>query len=111
MIKFFENHTLYVEYTWSEFKKVIKDEKDRDKKSLAKSRQMAGKPYGYHLTEEGISGEDTGLGGKVHGVREGTSKYEPSEGTPQEGKDSTRPLDLSRYMDQKAFKRIQGKKM
>lgn len=34
-----------------------------------------------------------------------------SERTPQEGKDSTRPLDSNRYMDQKVFKSIQGNKM
>ena len=32
---------------------------------------MAGKPHGYQLTKEGISGEGAGLGGEVHGIREG----------------------------------------
>jgi hypothetical protein len=57
---------------------------------------MAGKPHGYHLTKEGISGEGTGLGGEVHGIREGTREYGSSEGTPQEGKDSTKLLDSTR---------------
>ena len=83
----------------AEFKKVMKDEKDRDKKGSAKSRKMAGKPQVYHLTKEGLSGEGAGLGGEVHGIREGTREYGSSEGTPQEGKDSTLPLDSTRYFE------------
>jgi hypothetical protein len=56
-----------------------KDEKSRDKKGSKKSRKVAGRPRRYKLPEEGISGEDTRLGGEVHGVREGTSEYGPSE--------------------------------
>jgi hypothetical protein len=81
----------------AEFKKVIKDEKDRDKNSSAKTRKMAEKPHGYQLTKEDISGEGTGSCGEVHGIREVTREYGPSEGTPQEGKDSTRPLESTSF--------------
>ena len=75
------------------------DDKGRDKKSSAKSRKVAGRPLRYKLPEEGISGEGAGLGGKVHGIRERAGEYGSSEGTHREGKDSTRPLDSTRYFE------------
>lgn len=75
------------------------DDKGRDSKSSAKAGKVAGKSRGYKLTQKGISREDTGLGGEVHGVREGAGEYEPTEGTPREGEDSTRPLDSTRYFE------------
>ncbi len=82
---------------WQNKEKVEKNEKGRDKKSSAESCKVAERPHRYKFPEEGISGEDSGLGGKVHGVREGAGKYGSSEGAPGEGKDSTRPLDSTRY--------------
>jgi fido (protein-threonine AMPylation protein) len=84
---------------WQNKEKVDKDEKSRDKKGSAKSRKVAGRPLRYKLPEEGISGEGSRLGGKVHGIREGAGEYGSSEGTPGEGKDSTRPLDSTRYFE------------
>jgi len=80
-------------------KKGVKDEKDRNKEGSAKARKVAEKPRRYKLPEEGVSGKGSGLGDKVHGIREGTGKYEPPEETPQEGEDSTRPLDSTRYFE------------
>ncbi|MFH1212275.1 MAG: Fic family protein [Candidatus Woesearchaeota archaeon] len=60
---------------------------------------MAKKPHGYNLAEEGVSGKGSGLGGEVHGIREGTGEYGPSEGTPQEGKGNIPPLDSIRYFE------------
>ncbi|MBI4378231.1 MAG: Fic family protein, partial [Nitrospinae bacterium] len=62
-------------------------------------KKVAGKPQGYKLPPEGLSGEGSGLGREVHGVREGGGGYKSSEGTPEEGKDSTRPLDSTRYFE------------
>jgi type I restriction-modification system DNA methylase subunit/fido (protein-threonine AMPylation protein) len=84
---------------WQNKKKEDKDDKDRDKKGSAKSRKVAERPRKYKLPEEGISGEDPGLGGEVHGIREGAGEYKPPEGTSQEGEDSTRPLDSTRYFE------------
>jgi Alw26I/Eco31I/Esp3I family type II restriction m6 adenine DNA methyltransferase len=84
---------------WQNKDKVKENDKERDKESSAKARKVAGKPRGYKVIEESISGQDSRLGGKVHGVREGTSEYEPSEGPPKEGEDSTRPLDSTRYFE------------
>jgi len=83
----------------AEFKKASKDEKDRDKKSSAKARTVAKKPHGYNRSKEGISGKGSGLGGKVDGIREGTGEYGPPEGTDRKGKDSTRPVDSTRYFE------------
>jgi fido (protein-threonine AMPylation protein) len=82
-----------------EFKKKGRDDKGRDKKGPARSRNVAERPRKYKLPEEGVSGEDPGLGGEVHGIREGTGEYEPPEETSQEVKDSTRPLDSTRYFE------------
>jgi fido (protein-threonine AMPylation protein) len=84
---------------WQNKGKGDKDDKGRDKKSSAKAHKMAKRPLRYKLSEEGISREDIGLGGKVHGIREGAGEYEPPEGTPGEGKDSTRPLYSTRYFE------------
>lgn len=75
------------------------NDKGKDKKGPARSRKVAGKLRGYKLTEESVSGEGFGLGGEVHGVREGAGEYEPSEETPQEREDSTRPIDSTRYLE------------
>lgn len=76
-----------------------KDDKGRDKKGSAKLGKVAGKPLGYKLTAESVSGEDSGLGGEVHGVREGTGEYGSPEGTSGEGEDSSSPLDSTRYLE------------
>jgi hypothetical protein len=60
---------------------------------------MAAKPPRYKVIKESISRQGSRLGGKVHGVREGTGKYGPSEGTHREREDSTRPLDSTRYFE------------
>lgn len=82
---------------WQNKDEVKEDDKGKDKKSSARSRKVAEEPCRYKLPEECVSGEGPGLGGEVHGIREGTGEYEPSEGTRREGKDSTRPLDSTRY--------------
>lgn len=79
--------------------KEEKNDKGRDKKSSAKSRKVAARPRRYKLPEEGISGKGSGLGGEVHGVREGTGEYEPSKGTPRKREDSTRRLESTRYFE------------
>lgn len=79
--------------------KEEKNDKGKDKKSPAKARKVAGKPRRYKLSEKGVSVKDSRLGGKVHGVREGTGEYGPPEGTSGEGEDSTRPLDSTRYLE------------
>jgi fido (protein-threonine AMPylation protein) len=84
---------------WQNKEKGKLYDKGRDKKGPARSRKVAERPRKYKLSEEGVSGEDSGLGGEVHGIREGTGEYEPPEGTSQEGKDSTRPLDSTRYFE------------
>lgn len=60
---------------------------------------MAASSYEYKHAESGISEEDTGLGGEVHGVREGTGKYEPSEGAAGSGESSTRPVNSTGYLE------------
>jgi Fic family protein len=60
---------------------------------------VAKKPPRYKHAAESISGEDTGLGGEVYGVREGAGEYEPPERTPQEREDSTHPLDSTRFFE------------
>lgn len=84
---------------WQNRGEEAKDEKDRDKKGSKRTRKVAGKPEGYKRPAEGLSGEGSRLGGEVHGVRERTGKYDPSEGTHREGEDSTRPLDSTRYFE------------
>ena len=84
---------------WQNKNEVKEDEKGRDKKGSAKARQVAGKPRGYKFLEEGLSGQGSRLGGKVHGVREGAGEYGSAAGTPGEGEDSTRPLDSTRYFE------------
>ncbi len=84
---------------WQNKDAVRENDKGRDKKGSAKPGKVAGKPLGYKLTAESVSGEDSGLGGEVHGVREGTGEYGPPERTPKEGEDSTRPLDSTRYIE------------
>jgi len=80
-------------------KKEGENDKGRDKKSPARAGKVAGKSRRYKLAQEGISREDTGLGGEVHGVREGAGEYEPPEGTPRKREGSTRPLDATRYFE------------
>jgi hypothetical protein len=84
---------------WQNKDKEANHDKGRNKKSSAKARKVAKKPRGYKLSEEGISGEDPGLGGKVHGIREGAGEYDAAEGTPGNGEDSTRPVDSTRYFE------------
>jgi fido (protein-threonine AMPylation protein) len=79
--------------------KVSKDEPDKDQKGAAKARTVAKKPHGYNRAKKGISGKGSGLGGEVDGIREGTGEYGPPEGTDREGKDSTRPVDSTRYFE------------
>ena len=78
-----------------------KNDKGRDKKSPAKARKVAGKPLRYKLPEESVSGKGFGLGGVIHGVREGTGEYGPSEGTSRKGEDSTRPSKLFEGAEQR----------
>lgn len=78
---------------------VKKDDKSKDEKGSAKARKVAGKPQGYKLSEKGIPAKGAGLGGEVHGIREGAGEYGSSKGTPQEREDSTRPLDSTRYFE------------
>jgi Fic family protein len=75
------------------------DEKNEDKKSPARPRKMAEARRGYSFPEEGIPGKSSGLGGEVHGIREGTREYGSPEGTSQEGRGSTKPLDSTRYFE------------
>lgn len=84
---------------WQNKDEVTTDDKSRDKKSAASAPGVAAKPRRYKLTEESASKESSGLGGKVYGVREGTGEYGPSKETPQERKDSTRPVDSTRYIE------------
>lgn len=60
---------------------------------------MAKRPRRYKLSQESLSGEGSGLGGQVHGVREGAGEYKPLERASGEGEDSTRPLDSTRYLE------------
>lgn len=78
---------------WQNKDKETSHDKGRDKKSPAKAGRVAKKPRGYKRAEEGISGEDPGLGGKVHGIREGAGEYDAADETPGNGEDSTRPVD------------------
>jgi fido (protein-threonine AMPylation protein) len=84
---------------WQNKHEGKKYDKGRAKRDSGTSRKVAKGTRGYKLAAEGVSGEDSGLGSEVHGVREGAGKYEPTEGTPREGEDSTRPLDSTRYFD------------
>ena len=84
---------------WQNKDKVKSHGKGRNKKGAAKAGRVAKKPRGYKRTEEGLSGEDPGLGGKVHGIREGAGEYDPVEGTSGNGEDSTRPIDSTRYLE------------
>lgn len=74
-------------------------DKGGSKKVKTESDKVAGKPRGYKLPAEGISGEGAWVGGGFHGVREGTGRYKPSEGASQEGEDSTKPVDSTRYFE------------
>jgi hypothetical protein len=47
---------------WQNKDKEASHDKGKNKKSSAKSGRVAKKPRGYKHTEEGISGEDSGLG-------------------------------------------------
>lgn len=84
---------------WQNKDEVNTDDKNRDKKSPARAPRVAAKPCRYKPTEESVSREGSGLGGKVYGVREGTGEYGSSKGTPQEREDSTRPIDSTRYLE------------
>ena len=84
---------------WQNTDEAKEGDKVRDKKSSAKARKVAGQPRRYKFIEESISGQGSRLGGKVHGVREGAGEYGSSAGTPGEGKDSTRPVDSTRYFE------------
>jgi len=84
---------------WQNKDEVKEDDKCRDKEGSAKARKVAGKPHRYKLPAEGVSGEGSGLGGEVYGVREGTGEYESPERTPRERKESTHPLDSTRYFE------------
>ncbi len=84
---------------WQNKEREKSYDKGRDKKDPAKSGKMAKKPRGYKRPEKGVSGKDSGLGGDVHGVREGAGEYDPSEGTSRKGKDSTRPVDSTRFLE------------
>lgn len=74
-------------------------DKGGDKKIKSESDKVAGKPRGYKLPAEGVSREGAGMGGGFHGVREGTGGYKPSKEASQEGEDSTRPVDSTRYFE------------
>jgi fido (protein-threonine AMPylation protein) len=84
---------------WQNKDEVKENDKGRDKEGSAEARKVARKPRGYKVLKEGVSGQGSRLGGKVHGIREGAGEYEPSEGTPGKGEDSTRPLDSTRYFE------------
>jgi restriction endonuclease S subunit/fido (protein-threonine AMPylation protein) len=90
---------------WQTKYKEESHDEGRDKESSAKAARLAKKPRGHKRTEKGISGEDSGLGGKVHGIRAGAGEYDAAEGTSGSGEDSTRPVDSTRY-----FETAQGKK-
>ena len=90
---------------WQNRGKEEGHDKGRDKKGRARLGKVAKKPRGYKHAEEGISRKDSGLGGDIHGIREGAGEYDPAEGTPRKGKDSTRPVDSTRY-----FETAQGRK-
>lgn len=84
---------------WQNKEKGDKDDEGRDKKGSTRFQGVAEKPRRYKVPAEGVSEEGSGLGSEVHGVREGASEYKPSEGTPKEGQDSTRPLNSTRYFE------------
>ncbi|MBI5749739.1 MAG: Fic family protein [Nitrospinae bacterium] len=84
---------------WQNKCEVKTNDKNRDKKSPEKTSRVAGRSRRYKLPEEGIQKKDSGLGGKIYGIREGAGEYGPPKGTPQKGEDSTRPLDSTRYFD------------
>jgi fido (protein-threonine AMPylation protein) len=90
---------------WQNKDRKESHDKGRDKKGAAGLRQVAKKPRGHKRAEKSLPGEDSGLGGDIHGVREGAGEYDPAEGTPRKGEGSTRPVDSTRY-----FETAQGKK-
>ncbi len=90
---------------WQNKCEVKTNDKKRDKKSPEKTSRVAGRSRRYKLFEEGIQKKDSGLGGKIYGIREGTGEYGPPKGTSQKREDSTRPLDSTRY-----FETAQGRK-
>ncbi|MGC2063409.1 MAG: Fic family protein, partial [Thermodesulfovibrionales bacterium] len=85
--------------TWQNKDKEQINDKSPAKKSPAKSRKMAGSTQRHELFEKGLSAENTGLGGEVHGVREGTGEYDPAEGASRPEEGSTRPVDSTRYLE------------
>lgn len=91
---------------WQNKDKGKKHDKGKAKKSRAKAGKVAKEPRGYRRAEESLPGEDPGLGGDFHGIREGAGEYDPAEGTHRKGEDSsTRPVDSTRY-----FETAQGRK-
>jgi fido (protein-threonine AMPylation protein) len=74
------------------------NDEPKQKEITASPDKLAKATLGYKSPEEGVSGKDSGPGGKVHGVREGTGGYKPPEDPPK-GKDSTKPLDSTRYFE------------
>jgi hypothetical protein len=74
-------------------------DKDSDKKGAAKPGRVAEDARGYGFPEEGVSEKGAGLGGEIHGVREGAGEYDPAEGASGEGIESTHPVDSTRYFD------------
>ena len=71
----------------------------RQKKTTSSPDKLAKKTLRYKNSEEGVSGKDSGSGGKIHGVREGAGGYKPPQDPPKEEKDSTKPLDSTRYFE------------
>jgi hypothetical protein len=69
----------------------------RYKTTSAEPDKVAEGPRRYKHSQESLSGKGSGVGGEVHGVREGASEYKPPEGDP--GEDSTRPLNSTRYFE------------
>jgi fido (protein-threonine AMPylation protein) len=69
------------------------------RKASAELDKMAKRPLGHKLSQESLSGKGSGLGSKLHGVREGTGEYGAPEGASDEGEDSTKPLDSTRYLE------------
>ncbi len=74
-----------------------KHDRARQKKTSASPDKLAKKTLRYNNSEEGISGKDSGSGGKIHGVREGAGGYKPPEDSPE--KDRTKSLDSTRSFE------------
>ena len=71
--------------TWQNKDAVKKDDRGGKKKSTAGPPGVEKTPLGYKYAEEDISGEDTGLGGEIHGVRAGAGEYESSKKPSKKG--------------------------